>query len=128
MCRRPSSRPAPVSVGAAPTSDTGRWVVNPLPAPDRPVTMAAMWTLWARAGSRTGRSVALAGMAVCTLAVGTAAVPPAAYGGPANVAAGHCARQDRVVVPGAAYRTAACLPDLTTRALTGTPYTNPADW
>ncbi|MER5940091.1 tannase/feruloyl esterase family alpha/beta hydrolase [Streptomyces sp. NPDC001928] len=39
----------------------------------------------------------------------------------------HCARQDRVRVPGAAFQQSACLPDLTTTALAGTPYTDMAD-
>ncbi|MFG3006727.1 tannase/feruloyl esterase family alpha/beta hydrolase [Streptomyces calvus] len=40
---------------------------------------------------------------------------------------GHCARQDRVRVPGAAHQRSACLPDLTTTGLAGTPYTDPTD-
>lgn len=39
----------------------------------------------------------------------------------------HCADQDRVRVPGAALQQSACLPDLTTAALAGTPYTDMAD-
>ncbi|MFF6978489.1 tannase/feruloyl esterase family alpha/beta hydrolase [Streptomyces sp. NPDC008343] len=39
----------------------------------------------------------------------------------------HCARQERVRVPGAAYQQSACLPDLTTSGLAGTPYTDMAD-
>ncbi|MEU6304682.1 tannase/feruloyl esterase family alpha/beta hydrolase [Streptomyces chartreusis] len=39
----------------------------------------------------------------------------------------HCAGQDRVRVPGAALQQIACLPDLTTAALAGTPYTDMAD-
>ncbi|MGW2337024.1 tannase/feruloyl esterase family alpha/beta hydrolase [Streptomyces sp. NPDC001685] len=39
----------------------------------------------------------------------------------------HCARQDRVRVPGAAFQQAACLADLTTTGLAGTPYTDMAD-
>ncbi|MDQ0603637.1 hypothetical protein QF037_007982 [Streptomyces canus] len=40
---------------------------------------------------------------------------------------GHCARQDRVHVPGAAFQRGACLTDLTTTGLAGTPYTDMAD-
>ncbi|KAB2971446.1 tannase/feruloyl esterase family alpha/beta hydrolase [Streptomyces sp. SS1-1] len=50
--------------------------------------------------------------------------------GPASAATGgeqHCARQDRVRVPGAALQQAACLDDLTTTGLAGTPYTDLAD-
>ncbi|GGV59931.1 hypothetical protein GCM10010294_08640 [Streptomyces griseoloalbus] len=39
----------------------------------------------------------------------------------------HCARQDRVRVPGAAHQRSACLDDLTTTGLAGTPYTDMAD-
>lgn len=44
-----------------------------------------------------------------------------------SVGARHCADQDRVRVPGAAFQQSACLPDLTTTALAGTPYTDMAD-
>ncbi|MFF7449372.1 MULTISPECIES: tannase/feruloyl esterase family alpha/beta hydrolase [unclassified Streptomyces] len=39
----------------------------------------------------------------------------------------HCARQGRVQVPGAAFQQSACLADLTTTGLAGTPYTDMAD-
>lgn len=39
----------------------------------------------------------------------------------------HCARQQHVRVPGAAFQQSACLPDLTTVGLAGTPYTDMAD-
>ncbi|MCZ4603661.1 tannase/feruloyl esterase family alpha/beta hydrolase [Streptomyces sp. Lzd4kr] len=45
----------------------------------------------------------------------------------ASVGERHCASQDRVRVPGAALQQSACLPDLTTAALAGTPYTDMAD-
>ncbi|MFE5185914.1 tannase/feruloyl esterase family alpha/beta hydrolase [Streptomyces sp. NPDC056628] len=56
----------------------------------------------------------------------------AALGGPGPAAAAtggeqHCARQDRLRVPGAAFQQAACLADLTTTGLAGTPYTDMAD-
>ncbi|MFC7814182.1 tannase/feruloyl esterase family alpha/beta hydrolase [Streptomyces sp. NPDC057367] len=52
--------------------------------------------------------------------------------GPAPAAAaadggGHCARQERVRVPGAALQRTACLDDLTTTGLAGTRYTDLAD-
>ncbi|MCC8452466.1 tannase/feruloyl esterase family alpha/beta hydrolase [Streptomyces rochei] len=53
--------------------------------------------------------------------------------GPANAAtaatdgSGHCARQERVRVPGAALQRTACLDDLTTTGLAGTPYTDLTD-
>ncbi|MGZ3114163.1 tannase/feruloyl esterase family alpha/beta hydrolase [Streptomyces sp. H62] len=40
---------------------------------------------------------------------------------------GHCSRQDRVRVPDAALQRSACLDDLTTAGLAGTPYTDMAD-
>ncbi|MFB7110930.1 tannase/feruloyl esterase family alpha/beta hydrolase [Streptomyces sp. NPDC056291] len=40
---------------------------------------------------------------------------------------GHCAHQERVRVPSAAFQQTACLPDLTTTGLAGTPYTDPND-
>lgn len=40
---------------------------------------------------------------------------------------GHCARQERVRVPGAAHQRSACLTDLTTAGLAGTAYTDMAD-
>jgi hypothetical protein len=40
---------------------------------------------------------------------------------------GHCAGRDRLRVPGAAFQRSACLPDLTTTGLAGTPYTDMAD-
>ncbi|MDF3147468.1 MULTISPECIES: tannase/feruloyl esterase family alpha/beta hydrolase [unclassified Streptomyces] len=39
----------------------------------------------------------------------------------------HCSRQERLRVPGAAFQQSACLPDLTTTGLAGTPYTDMAD-
>lgn len=45
----------------------------------------------------------------------------------AAVGEGHCARQERVQVPGAAFQRSACLPDLTTTGLAGTQYTDMAD-
>ncbi|MFF9815651.1 tannase/feruloyl esterase family alpha/beta hydrolase [Streptomyces sp. NPDC014006] len=48
---------------------------------------------------------------------------PAAHAQPP----GHCARLEAVQVPGAELQRAACLPDLTTTALAGTPYTDTAD-
>lgn len=44
-----------------------------------------------------------------------------------DTADGHCARQDRVRVPGADFQQSVCLPDLTTTGLAGTPYTDMAD-
>ncbi|MEU7055998.1 tannase/feruloyl esterase family alpha/beta hydrolase [Streptomyces sp. NPDC046197] len=40
---------------------------------------------------------------------------------------GHCARQELVRVPGAAFQQSACLTDLTTTGLAGTPFTDTAD-
>jgi len=41
---------------------------------------------------------------------------------------GHCARMERIVVPGAAHQVRACLADLTTAGTVGTGHTDPADW
>ncbi|WP_406864861.1 tannase/feruloyl esterase family alpha/beta hydrolase [Streptomyces sp. HUAS MG47] len=57
--------------------------------------------------------------------VGPASPVGAAEAGPPEP--GHCARQDRVRVPGAEHHRLACLPDLTTAGLAGTPYTDMAD-
>jgi dienelactone hydrolase len=57
----------------------------------------------------------------------TAAVLTAPAPAVAATIGDHCARQDHVRVPGAAVQRNACLPDLTTTGLTGTPYTDPAD-
>ncbi|MFJ9800232.1 tannase/feruloyl esterase family alpha/beta hydrolase [Streptomyces wuyuanensis] len=45
----------------------------------------------------------------------------------AGAPSGHCARHDRLDVPGAAHQRSACLGDLTTAGLAGTPYTDTAD-
>ncbi|MGW5173628.1 tannase/feruloyl esterase family alpha/beta hydrolase [Streptomyces sp. NPDC004082] len=47
--------------------------------------------------------------------------------GAAAAGADHCERQDAVRVPGAAFQQSACLEDLTTAGLAGTPYTDMAD-
>ncbi|MER7489588.1 tannase/feruloyl esterase family alpha/beta hydrolase [Streptomyces sp. NPDC126497] len=69
---------------------------------------------------RPSRGVPLL-VAVLASAVLTAPSPAGAAGD------GHCARQDRVRVPGAAHQRGACLADLTTAGLAGTPYTDLAD-
>ncbi|MFI9612674.1 tannase/feruloyl esterase family alpha/beta hydrolase [Streptomyces sp. NPDC052023] len=53
----------------------------------------------------------------------TAPAPALAHGG----GGAHCTREDRVRVPGAAFQQTACLADLTTTGLAGTPYTDLAD-
>jgi hypothetical protein len=55
--------------------------------------------------------------------VASGAVATAATGDP-----DHCAGQDRIAVPGADLQRVTCLADITTAALTGTPYTDPTDW
>jgi hypothetical protein len=47
--------------------------------------------------------------------------------GAATAGEDHCARRQRLHVPGAAFQQSACLPDLTTTGLAGTPYTDMAD-
>ncbi|MEU9390701.1 tannase/feruloyl esterase family alpha/beta hydrolase [Streptomyces sp. NPDC048324] len=64
------------------------------------------------------------------LAAATLLATALAWPAHASVAAAggeHCARQERVRVPGAALQLGACLPDLTTTGLAGTPYTDSAD-
>ncbi|MFD7288975.1 tannase/feruloyl esterase family alpha/beta hydrolase [Streptomyces sp. NPDC059863] len=63
-------------------------------------------------------SIGPAGAVGATSAVGAA---------PPDRADAHCARQHRLDVPGADHQRSACLADLTTTALAGTPYTDPAD-
>ncbi|MGW9023386.1 tannase/feruloyl esterase family alpha/beta hydrolase [Streptomyces sp. NPDC055722] len=67
---------------------------------------------------RLSRSVVLFAAALLTSAL---TGPAAAVGG------GHCERQERVRIPGAELQQSACLDDLTTAGLAGTPYTDMAD-
>lgn len=69
---------------------------------------------------RPSRGVPLL-VAVLAAAALTAPAPAGAAGD------GHCARQEHVRVPGAAHQRSACLTDLTTAGLAGTPYTDMAD-
>ncbi|GGN51053.1 hypothetical protein GCM10011579_006450 [Streptomyces albiflavescens] len=71
---------------------------------------------------RVSRGVPLLAAALVALTV-----PGSASAGSAAGDAGHCARQERVDVAGAAFQQSACLGDLTTYALAGTPYTDMAD-
>ncbi|MFI9123067.1 tannase/feruloyl esterase family alpha/beta hydrolase [Streptomyces bikiniensis] len=57
----------------------------------------------------------------------TVLAPASPAGADPGAAAAHCARQDRLHVPGAAHQRSACLDDLTTAGLAGTPYTDMAD-
>ncbi|MFG2792823.1 tannase/feruloyl esterase family alpha/beta hydrolase [Streptomyces sp. NPDC048419] len=64
------------------------------------------------------------------LAAATLAAAALAWPTPADATAAggeHCARQAHVHVPGAAFQQSACLTDLTTTGLAGTPYTDMAD-
>ncbi|MEU6494949.1 tannase/feruloyl esterase family alpha/beta hydrolase [Streptomyces sp. NPDC049097] len=57
-----------------------------------------------------------------------AALLASTLGGPASAVGGDpCGRQEKVRVPGAAFQQSACLEDMTTAALAGTPYTDMAD-
>ncbi|MEV8623766.1 tannase/feruloyl esterase family alpha/beta hydrolase [Streptomyces sp. NPDC051079] len=62
---------------------------------------------------------------LAALLTGLTVLGPAAPAG-ARVPA-HCAHQDRPAVPGAEHQESACLADLTTAGLAGTPYTDMAD-
>ncbi|MFF3607749.1 tannase/feruloyl esterase family alpha/beta hydrolase [Streptomyces sp. NPDC002463] len=61
------------------------------------------------------------------LLTGVTVLAPASPAGAEAPAAAHCARQDRVQVPGAERQQSACLDDLTTTGLAGTPYTDMVD-
>lgn len=71
---------------------------------------------------RPSRGVPLAAAALLAAAL-TWPVPA----GATAVGGDHCVHQGRVHVPGAAFQQSACLPDLTTTGLVGTPYTDMAD-
>ncbi|QNS07589.1 tannase/feruloyl esterase family alpha/beta hydrolase [Streptomyces xanthii] len=75
---------------------------------------------------RTPRSVPLLATALVAL---VASGPQALATAPASTSAPapHCARQERTHVPGAELQRQACLADLTTTGLAGTPYTDTAD-
>ncbi|MEU6097123.1 tannase/feruloyl esterase family alpha/beta hydrolase [Streptomyces sp. NPDC047079] len=63
-----------------------------------------------------------------SIALFAAALLTSALTGPVAAADGdHCGRQEKVRVPGAALQRSACLGDLTTSGLAGTPYTDLAD-
>ncbi|MCW8379854.1 tannase/feruloyl esterase family alpha/beta hydrolase [Streptomyces justiciae] len=62
---------------------------------------------------------------VATALTAALALPTPAAG--AGVETSHCAHQGRTRVPGAAFQQSACLADLTTTGLAGTPYTDPTD-
>ncbi|MFK4145935.1 tannase/feruloyl esterase family alpha/beta hydrolase [Streptomyces sp. NPDC004065] len=53
--------------------------------------------------------------------------PSSAAAGAEDGDGAHCVHQERLRVPGAAFQRTACLPDLTTTGLAGTPYTDTAD-
>ncbi|MGH3389742.1 MAG: tannase/feruloyl esterase family alpha/beta hydrolase [Actinomadura sp.] len=65
-------------------------------------------------------TVAAATLAISAVLMGA----PAAAAGPST----HCARVDRITVPGAERQVAACLTDLTTAGTMATGHTDPADW
>ncbi|MGW6414964.1 tannase/feruloyl esterase family alpha/beta hydrolase [Streptomyces sp. NPDC055055] len=64
---------------------------------------------------------------VAALLTGVTVLAPAGSAGAQEVGSAHCARQDRLRVHGAEHQQAACLADLTTTGLAGTPYTDMAD-
>ncbi|MFE0724203.1 tannase/feruloyl esterase family alpha/beta hydrolase [Streptomyces rochei] len=66
-------------------------------------------------------------LAAALTAVSLTTPGPATAATAATDGSGHCARQERVRVPGAALQRTACLDDLTTTGLAGTPYTDLAD-
>ncbi|MEU3303640.1 tannase/feruloyl esterase family alpha/beta hydrolase [Streptomyces sp. NPDC006678] len=75
----------------------------------------------------TRRAPALAALLLALATTSTTASLADARPADAEAATAHCARQDRLDVPGAARQQAACLGDLTTAALAGTSYTDTAD-
>ncbi|MFC8292553.1 tannase/feruloyl esterase family alpha/beta hydrolase [Streptomyces sp. NPDC057242] len=58
---------------------------------------------------------------------GVTVLAPAAPAGAESGAAAHCSGRHRLHVPGAEHQRSACLDDLTTAGLAGTPYTDMAD-
>lgn len=69
------------------------------------------------------------GVTVLTaLLLASAAVGAGPVGQAAAAQSRDCPGPSDIEVPGAQHRTTACLPDLTTAALTGTPYTDASDW
>ncbi|MGW4391219.1 tannase/feruloyl esterase family alpha/beta hydrolase [Streptomyces sp. NPDC004685] len=66
-------------------------------------------------------------LATALLALAASGPVPAGAAAQSGAGGAHCARQERVHVPGAALQQSACLDDLTTAALAGTPYTDTAD-
>ncbi|MFE2596487.1 tannase/feruloyl esterase family alpha/beta hydrolase [Streptomyces sp. NPDC059396] len=93
---------------------------------------------------RTGGTVVAAMVLAVVTATGAGAAPPVSASasgsefGAASAASGkaassektgaRCGGRERVVVPGAEFQSTACLPDLTSTALAGTPYTDSTDW
>ncbi|MGW4047403.1 tannase/feruloyl esterase family alpha/beta hydrolase [Streptomyces sp. NPDC004721] len=75
---------------------------------------------------RLSRGFPLVAAALMAAAV-TSSAPATAASSTGTGTGWHCAHQERVRVPGAAFQQTACLPDLTTTGLTGTPYTDPND-
>ncbi|MEU6573506.1 tannase/feruloyl esterase family alpha/beta hydrolase [Streptomyces sp. NPDC046805] len=71
---------------------------------------------------RLSRSAPL--LAATVMAAALASPAPA---GATAADSDHCARQEQARVPGAAFQQSACLTDLTTTGLAGTPYTDMAD-
>ncbi|MER5178168.1 tannase/feruloyl esterase family alpha/beta hydrolase [Streptomyces sp. NPDC002896] len=76
---------------------------------------------------RVSRGVPLLAAALLAVVATGPAAAESASGDLADADGAHCARQEHVRVPGAAHQRLACLPDLTTAALAGTPYTDTAD-
>ena len=73
---------------------------------------------------RARRRIGILALLAATTLLGPAAAPAAAR----PPAAGHCARIDRLVVPGAQRQLPACLADLTTAGTVASGHTDPADW
>ncbi|MFE7124310.1 tannase/feruloyl esterase family alpha/beta hydrolase [Streptomyces sp. NPDC057617] len=89
---------------------------------------------------RTGGTVVAAMVLAVVTATGAGAAPPVSASGSGAASAAsekaassektgaRCGGRQRVVVPGAEFQSTACLPDLTSTALAGTPYTDSTDW
>ncbi|MGJ6961110.1 tannase/feruloyl esterase family alpha/beta hydrolase [Streptosporangium sp. G11] len=80
------------------------------------------------ATSRVHGDAARRGWAVGLSAVTFAALLAGAPAASAETSPAHCARLDRVAVPGAEHQVKACLDDLTTAGTTVSGHTDPADW
>lgn len=82
--------------------------------------------LFFRSPARPGRRAGTAALALAALTL--TPVPATADPAGAPPPGGHCARQERLRVPGAEHQQADCLDELTTAGTVASGHTDPADW